>query len=93
MFSSIDESGRYAYGNQPRIAQWNLARLAETLGAWLRHQGRREGVARELHVHPQTVRYRMNQVRQRLGTAVDDPRQHLDLLLACNIATSVELSS
>ncbi len=31
VFSSIDHQGRYAYGNQPRIAQWNLARLAETL--------------------------------------------------------------
>src|SRR5271167_1573819 len=31
VFSSIDRSGRYAYVNQPRIAQWNLARLAETL--------------------------------------------------------------
>jgi uncharacterized protein YdiU (UPF0061 family) len=31
VFSSIDEMGRYAYGNQPSIAQWNLARLAETL--------------------------------------------------------------
>ena len=31
VFSSIDHFGRYAYGNQPRIAQWNLARLAETL--------------------------------------------------------------
>jgi uncharacterized protein YdiU (UPF0061 family) len=31
VFSSIDTQGRYAYGNQPRIAQWNLARLAETL--------------------------------------------------------------
>ncbi|WP_028934194.1 protein adenylyltransferase SelO [Pseudonocardia spinosispora] len=31
VFSSIDEGGRYAYGNQPGIAQWNLARLAETL--------------------------------------------------------------
>src|SRR5690606_30332976 len=31
VFSSIDHSGRYAYGNQPRIAQWNLARFAETL--------------------------------------------------------------
>jgi uncharacterized protein YdiU (UPF0061 family) len=31
VYSSIDDSGRYAYGNQPRIAQWNLARLAETL--------------------------------------------------------------
>ena len=30
-FSAIDELGRYAYGNQPKIAQWNLARFAETL--------------------------------------------------------------
>ncbi|WP_127999827.1 protein adenylyltransferase SelO [Piscinibacter defluvii] len=31
VFSSIDHGGRYAYGNQPGIARWNLARLAETL--------------------------------------------------------------
>ena len=31
VFSSIDSGGRYAYANQPKIAQWNLARLAETL--------------------------------------------------------------
>ncbi|EHR71554.1 hypothetical protein BurJ1DRAFT_2728 [Burkholderiales bacterium JOSHI_001] len=31
VFSSIDHHGRYAFGNQPGIAQWNLARLAETL--------------------------------------------------------------
>ncbi len=31
VFSSIDARGRYAYGNQPLIAQWNLARLAEAL--------------------------------------------------------------
>ncbi len=31
VFSSIDQRGRYAYGNQPAIAQWNLTRLAETL--------------------------------------------------------------
>jgi len=31
VFSSIDHQGRYAYGNQPLIAQWNLARFAETL--------------------------------------------------------------
>jgi uncharacterized protein YdiU (UPF0061 family) len=31
VFSSIDHAGRYAYGNQPAIAQWNLARFAETL--------------------------------------------------------------
>ena len=31
VFSSIDHGGRYAYGNQPHIARWNLARFAETL--------------------------------------------------------------
>lgn len=31
VFSSIDHGGRYAYGNQPAAAQWNLARFAETL--------------------------------------------------------------
>ncbi|WP_230533257.1 protein adenylyltransferase SelO [Microvirga roseola] len=31
VFSSIDQHGRYAYGNQPRIGLWNLTRLAETL--------------------------------------------------------------
>jgi uncharacterized protein YdiU (UPF0061 family) len=31
VYSSIDHSGRYAYANQPVVAQWNLARLAETL--------------------------------------------------------------
>ena len=31
VFSSIDEQGRYAYGNQPIVMEWNLARFAESL--------------------------------------------------------------
>lgn len=31
VFSSIDRNGRYAFGNQPRIGEWNLARLAEAM--------------------------------------------------------------
>jgi serine/tyrosine/threonine adenylyltransferase len=31
VYSSIDHAGRYAYGNQPVVAEWNLARFAETL--------------------------------------------------------------
>jgi uncharacterized protein YdiU (UPF0061 family) len=38
VFSSIDRRGRYAYANQPRIALWNLARLAETLQPLLSDQ-------------------------------------------------------
>jgi uncharacterized protein YdiU (UPF0061 family) len=34
VFSSIDRQGRYAYGNQPLILAWNLARLAECLVSW-----------------------------------------------------------
>ncbi|MBS3938974.1 MAG: YdiU family protein [Peptococcaceae bacterium] len=37
VFSSIDQNGRYAYGHQPRIAAWNLARLAETFLPLLHH--------------------------------------------------------
>jgi len=68
-------------------------RLIETLGAWLRHRGSRDGAARELQIHPQTVRYRMTQVREALGAVVDAPERHLDLLLACAIAASLESSS
>ena len=42
VFSSIDPGGRYAYGNQPPIAQWNLARLAEAMLP-LFDRGRRTG--------------------------------------------------
>jgi PucR C-terminal helix-turn-helix domain len=57
-------------------------RLEETLRSWLLHQGRRDAVAAELHVHAQTVRYRMGQVRELYGDQLDDPAKVLDLLLA-----------
>ncbi|MEV6842814.1 helix-turn-helix domain-containing protein [Actinoplanes sp. NPDC051411] len=59
-------------------------RLGETLGAWLRHMGDRQAVAAELHIHPQTVRYRMTQLHDAFGPALDDPaaRSRLTLALA-----------
>ncbi len=44
VYSSIDETGRYAYGNQPVVVQWNLARLAEALLP-LFHEDQEQGVA------------------------------------------------
>ena len=44
VFSSIDSRGRYAYGNQPHVAQWNLARFAETLLPLL-HRDREQALA------------------------------------------------
>jgi hypothetical protein len=58
------------------------ARLAETLRSWLLNRGRRDEVAAELFVHPQTVRYRMGQVRALFGEALDDPRGVLALTIA-----------
>ncbi len=61
-------------------------RLCETLVAWLRHMGDRQAVAAALHVHPQTVRYRMTQLHDLFGPALDDPnvRARLTLALAWN---------
>ena len=47
VFSSIDSSGRYAFANQPMIAQWNLTRLAETFLPILSDDSRRAQEAAE----------------------------------------------
>ncbi len=57
-------------------------RLRETLRAWLLHLGRRSEVADALHVHPQTVRYRMSQVRDLYGDRLDDPATVQALIIA-----------
>jgi hypothetical protein len=57
-------------------------RLLETLRAWLDHQGRVPEVAAALHVHPQTVRYRLAQLRDIFGEALDDPAARFELSLA-----------
>ncbi|MGN0062717.1 MAG: helix-turn-helix domain-containing protein, partial [Nocardioides sp.] len=48
-------------------------KLVETLRAWVLHQGRREAMAEALYVHPQTVRYRVGQLREVYGEQLDDP--------------------
>jgi hypothetical protein len=57
-------------------------KLTETLRAWLLHQGRRDDVAAALFVHPQTVRYRMGQLRELYGERLEDPATIRDLTLA-----------
>ena len=56
--------------------------LTDTLRAWLAHHGNRPAVARSLGVHPQTVSYRLAQLGELLGPALDDPRARLTLVLA-----------
>lgn len=57
-------------------------RLEETLRAWLLLRGRRELVAQALFVHPQTVRYRMGQLRELFGETLDNPDGSLALTVA-----------
>jgi len=57
-------------------------KLTETLRCWLLHHGRRDDVAAALFVHPQTVRYRMGQLRELYGDRLDDPETVLALTVA-----------
>ncbi|HET9500237.1 MAG TPA: helix-turn-helix domain-containing protein [Marmoricola sp.] len=59
-----------------------VEKLVETLYSWLVHQGRREDVAAALFVHPQTVRYRMGQLRDLYGDRLTDPDFVRDAVIA-----------
>ena len=62
------------------------ARLRLTLLEWLKAQGNRAATARALGVHEQTVRYRMNQLRELLGDALEDPQARFELELSLRAA-------
>jgi len=75
VFSSIDHAGRYAYGNQPSIAQWNLARFAETLLPLLdSEQEKAVATASEaLGEYPALFeRYWLAGMRKKLGLQTDE---------------------
>ncbi|GLW27538.1 PucR family transcriptional regulator [Actinoplanes regularis] len=55
--------------------------LLVTLESWLRHWGSRAAVSAELFVHPQTVSYRLNRLRELFGPDLDDPDARFELLL------------
>jgi PucR C-terminal helix-turn-helix domain/GGDEF-like domain len=57
-------------------------RLLQTLAAWLAHQRHTPGIAADLHVHPQTVRYRIGKLRELLGDALDSADGRFELELA-----------
>ncbi|WP_030897149.1 PucR family transcriptional regulator [Streptomyces sp. NRRL S-474] len=84
------------YGDEPLLGQLRTRvlapldavsagqreRLAETLLAWLLSGSHVPDVAVRLHVHPQTVRYRLRQLEKLFGDALHDPESRLDLILA-----------
>lgn len=76
-----------ALGEKPR------ERLRTTLSAWLDLQGRIEEVGRALAVHPQTVRYRLAQLRELFGERLDDPDGRFELQLALRASARAQAPS
>lgn len=57
-------------------------RMSETLRAYLDQRGSAPAMARALHVHPQTVRYRLKRLRELFGERLDDPAARFELEMA-----------
>ena len=62
-------------------------RLTLTLRAWVDRPGQVQAVAAVLGVHPQTVRYRLNQLRELFGERLEDPEARFELALALRVAS------
>ncbi len=90
VYSSIDQTGRYAYGNQPAIGQWNLARLAEALLPLIDTDGDR-AVARATEVlRAYTARYEcawLTRMRAKLGLLASEDD---DMDLAAGLLAAME---
>ncbi|MCH2038539.1 MAG: YdiU family protein [Rickettsiales bacterium] len=70
VFSSIDQMGRYAYANQPKIVQWNIARFAETLLPILDDDLEKAGVIGEHIIRSFNISFQkewLNMMRCKLG--------------------------
>jgi sugar diacid utilization regulator len=79
MARALAEDRLRALSQLPRVER---ERLVQTLAAWLAHQRQTPRIAQELHVHPQTVRYRIAKLRELLGEALDTPAGRFELELA-----------
>ena len=76
VFSSIDQQGRYAFGNQPPIAQWNLARFAETLIPLLHDNPDQALELAEEAIHGFAIKYQsawFAGMRSKLGLFNEEP--------------------
>jgi hypothetical protein len=85
LFKSRDLAGRIAARRLAPLADLTpkaRGRMRETALAHLRHDGNAVAMATEMHVHPQTARYRIARLRELLGDQLDDPDARFELELA-----------
>ncbi|MCU1681891.1 MAG: PucR family transcriptional regulator [Amycolatopsis sp.] len=80
----LDALRRRSLAPLDELSESSRERLSTTLTSWLRHLGDRKAIAEELHIHPQTVRYRMGQLHTLFGPSLDDPSTRATLMLALN---------
>ncbi|MDN5858711.1 MAG: helix-turn-helix domain-containing protein, partial [Pseudonocardia sp.] len=78
----LDDMRARALGPLAELPSGGAMRAEETLRAWLDAHGDVTTTAGILHVHPQTVRYRLAGLRDLLGDAIDDPVRRLEMALA-----------
>ena len=67
-------------------------RMRETALAYVRHHGNAVAMAKELHIHPQTARYRITRLKELLGNDLEDPDTRFELELALR-ATNLQLTT
>jgi len=80
--AALEDLRAQALAPMKELRPGTAEKLTATLRAWLLHHGRREAIADALFVHPQTVRYRMGQLRELYGSHLDDPEYVLLLTVA-----------
>lgn len=68
-------------------------RIAETMLAWLELSMNTVAVAQRMNVHPQTVRYRLQRIRQLFGDELSDPQRRFELMLALRIAALFSITT
>lgn len=93
VYSSIDENGRYAYGNQPMIAQWNLARLAEAmLPLFAENTDTAVSLAMDvLNAFPQAYQtHWLARMRHKLGLSVGQSDDMADMALANDFLATLQ---
>jgi DNA-binding PucR family transcriptional regulator len=88
--SLAEDLARRALAPLDALPEAQRERLVETLAAWLDAHGEARPAAERLHVHVQTVRYRLDQLRDLLGGALDDVDRRLELQLALRVRTGTD---
>jgi hypothetical protein len=80
-----EELVRRRLGTLEELPAGERDRLLATLRAWLDFQRHTPSIAKALHVHPQTVRYRIGRLRELLGEALESPEGRFELELALRV--------